>query len=121
MALEGDGTITRLRNKNQQFYIENAVATDPRNPFDPEDPFEVTVLPHAGLLLTPATDESDPDETVTLANVLDALGVPWRDAADGSGEPDPDTTRPDRTDSETTLIDPTTLTLCPPQTNERRN
>lgn len=67
MALRDSGEVTRVGVDNIQFYIPRALSTDERCPFEPEDEFEVRVLPHTGLLLTP-------DEAV-LEDLLDDLGI----------------------------------------------
>jgi hypothetical protein len=77
MARKGTGTANGAGDTdNLQFYIEKAVSSDSLCVFDPGDEFEVTVLPHAGLVLSP------PETDVTLADVLAGLDVdyPRRDA-----------------------------------------
>lgn len=68
MARNGDGTVQGVGDTdNLQFYIERAVSIDSQCPFDPDDKFEVHVLPHSGLVLRP------PDAEVSLLNVLKAF------------------------------------------------
>ncbi len=84
MAREGDGTVHGVGDTdNLQFYIEKQVSSDSLCPFTPDDEFEVTVLPHVGLVLT------QPDATPTLADVLAALDVDYPATAESLADCDP--------------------------------
>jgi len=84
MARKGDGKVQGVGDTdNLQFYIEKAVSSDSLCVFEPGDDFEVTILPHAGLVLTP------PDVDVPLADVLAALDVDYPTDAESLADCDP--------------------------------
>ena len=84
MARKADGTVQGVGDtENLQFCIKNTVSTDSLCVFSPNDAFEATVLPHAGLVLTP------PDVDVTLADVLAALDVSYPTDAESLADCDP--------------------------------
>lgn len=84
VALEGDGTAQSVSGtQNLQFYIPKDVRTDDKFPFAADDEFEVRILPHAGIVITP------PDIDVTLADVLAGLGVGYPSRAETLADCDP--------------------------------